>query len=210
MNVLTLEKLGGVALILGAVLLTLYAIAYPLLLPVGGGSPDYAQVVLSPHWVWIAIMAFAGVLLMLIGFAAVYSRLRATAGWTGLLGFLFIEAAYLLQACKVTWEIFLYPIIAAHPESAFLLRDRIIWHDAAVSVFRLTASGTIFIGIVLFCLALIRSDEFPKAGAVLVFAGALVYGLGPMFSVFVAIAGIIALSIGCLLLGMRLIQGQRA
>lgn len=203
---MSIEKVGGVSLIVGSLLLTLYAALFPALLPIGNGTFDYAEVVRNPNWIRLALMAGAGVLLMLVGFYAVYTRMRAKAGLIGAIGFLFIEAAYLLQACKVTWEIFLYPIIAEHAETAFLLRDAIIKHDPAVVIFRVAASATIFIGIVLFCYTLYRSEEYPKAAAILIFVGALVYALGPMISVFVSVAGIFTLSIGCLLMGLRLFR----
>ncbi len=210
MKLLSLEKIGGASLILGSLLLTAYAALFPVLLPIGNGTYDYAQVVLDPDWVRLAAAAFAGVLLMLVGFYGVYSRIRAKAGLAGAIGFLFIEAAYLLQACKVTWELFLYPIIAVHPESAFLLRDLVIKHDPRVGLFRLAASVTIFVGILLFCHTLYRSGEYPKPAAVLIFIGALVYAVGPMFSIFISVAGIFTLAVGCLLLGLRLFRVQPA
>ncbi len=210
MNVLSLEKIGGASIILGSLLLTAYAALFPVLLPLGNGTYDFVEVVSNQNWVRLAAMAFAGVLLMLVGFYAVYSRIRSEAGLLGAIGFLFIEAAYLLQACKVTWELFIYPVIAAHPESAFLLRDLVIKHDPAVGIFRLMASVTILVGIVLFCYSLYRSREYPKAGAVLIFGGALVYAVGPMISIFVSVAGIFTLAVGCLLIGLRLFRTQPA
>ena len=208
MNQKIVETSGGISLIIGSLLLTMYAVAFPLLLPVKGNSIDMALVVLNPNWRWITTVAFVGVLLMMAGFATVYSRLLAGSGVTGLLGFIFIEAAYFLQACKVTWEIFLYPVIASNPGSAFLLRDGIIKHDPMVIAFRTGSSIIIFLGIVLFCLALVRSKTSPKIAAFLIFAGALVYALGPLLSVMVAIAGIFTLSIGCLILGLKLVRMQ--
>lgn len=210
MNALTLEKFGGASLILGAFLLAAYSALFPALLPVGNGTYDYVQMVMNPNWVRLAVIAFIGIILMLIGFYAVYTRIRSSAGMVGAIGFLFIEAAYLLQACKVTWELFLYPIIAAYPMSGFLLRDLIIKHDPAVGVFRAMASITILVGIVLFCFTLYRSSEYPKAGAVLIFIGALVYALGPMISIFVSVAGIFTLAVGCLLIGIRLFRAPAA
>jgi len=206
MNYLTLEKVGGASLILGSLLLAAYSALFPALLPVSNGTNDYVQMVMNPNWVRLAIVAFAGVLLMLIGFYAVYLRMRSSAGLVGAIGFMFIEAAYLLQACKVTWELFLYPVIAAHPESAFLLRDLVIKHDPAVGIFRLMASVTILLGIVLFCYTLYRSTEYPKSAAVLIFAGAVVYALGSAISIFVSVAGIFTLALGCLLIGLRLFR----
>jgi hypothetical protein len=209
MNSLSPRKFGGASLILGSILLTVYAALFPALLPLGNGTYDYVQVVLNPNWERLAAVAFAGVLLMLVGFYAVYSRIREEAGLVGAIGFLFIEAAYLLQACKVTWELFLYPVIASHPESAFLLRDLVIKHDPGVGVFRLAATVTIFVGILLFCYTLYRSSVYPKSAAGLIFVGALVYAIGPMFSIYISVAGIFTLSIGCLQIGLQLYREQQ-
>ncbi|WP_415878160.1 hypothetical protein [Methylomonas sp. TEB] len=183
-----------------------YAVLFPILLPLGTGSFDYAEVVRSPGWVPLALVAFTGVLALLVGFYAVYARMRDTAGVQGAVGFSFVEAAYLLQACKVTWELFLYPIIAHYPETAFLLRDAVIKNDPAVLLFRISASATILIGIVLFCLAIYRSAFYPKPAAALIFVGAVVYALGPMISVYVSIVGIFTFAVGCMLLGVRLLR----
>jgi hypothetical protein len=84
-------------------------VLFLFLFPVSEIQKDFSSVVLSPPWIGLAGIAFAGVVLMVFGFAAVYSRLYQDAGSLGLVGFVFIEIAYLLQACKVTWEIFIYP-----------------------------------------------------------------------------------------------------
>ncbi len=203
------EKLGGVSLIAGSILFSAYSSLFVLLLPIGSGTYDYVEVVRNPNWVPLALVAFMGILLMLIGFHAVRSRVRATGGVIGAVGFLFIQGAYLLQACKVTWELFLYPVIAAHPESAFLLRDAVIKQDPSVVLFRTAASITIFIGVVLFCLTLYRSNEYPKAAPLLIFVGALTYALGPLVSIFASVTGIFVLAIGCSLLGIHLFKPSR-
>ncbi|WP_455220739.1 hypothetical protein [Kaarinaea lacus] len=208
MKQFSFDSLGGIAVISGSLLFAFYSAMFPVLLPIQADTFDYVQVVLNPNWVRLALAALTGILLMLAGFYAVYARVRMSAGIVGAVGFLFIEAAYLLQACKVTWELFLYPIIASHPESAFLLRDAIIKHDSSVMIFRIASSGTILIGIILFCFTLYRSNEYPKAAPVLIFIGALVYAVGQMFSVFASIGGIFTLSLGCLLLGIRLIRSH--
>ncbi len=208
MHLLSLEKVGGLSLIAGSLLFAIYSAMFPFLLPIQGGNYDLVQVVINPNWVRLAIAAFVGILLMLIGFYAVYLRVRAKGGIVGAVGFLFIEAAYLLQACKVSWELFLYPVIADHSGSAFLLRDAIIKHDPAMVFFRIASSATIFIGIVLFCLTLYRSEEYPKTAPILIFVGALIYAVGPMASIFLSIAGIFTLAVGCLLLGFRLFKAR--
>jgi hypothetical protein len=169
---------------------------------------DFVTAVMNPNWVWLAMTAFVGVVFMMFGFTAVYSRLYKESGALGFAGYIVIEAAYLLQACKVTWEICLYPVIASNPVFAPLLGSAIILHSGLVSALNYSAMGAIFTGIVLFCTALIRSKEFPKAGGILIFTGALIYGFGPMLSVVVAISGISILSIGCLILGAELMRSR--
>ena len=202
------EKLGGISLVIGAILFAIYSSLFSVLLPINTGNYDYVQVVLNPNWTRLALIALIGILLVLVGFYAVYARLRVRGGVIAAIGFLFIEAAYLLQACKVTWELFIYPVIAAHPESAFLLRDGILKHAPAVISFRTISSVTIFIGIVLFCYSLYRSQEYPKSAALLIFFGALVYAMGPILSLHASVAGIFTLAVGCSLLGVRLLKPQ--
>jgi hypothetical protein len=204
MNRGTLDKLGATAVVAGGLLLALYAVAVAVLLPISGGNYDLAKVVLDPDWLWISVVGFLGVLLLMPGFLAVYNRLAAGAGAVGLVGILVIEFAYLLQVCKLSWELFLYRAIAAQEASRFLLGDGVLRHDVMVVLFRSVASLVILLGTVLFCYTLFRSREYPKAAAVLVFVGAVTYGVGPAISVYVGIAGIFMFAVGCLLLGQRL------
>jgi len=208
MQLSTIQKLGGVSLILGSVLLFVYSILFPLLLPMNQMLTDFNLFVLNPNWLCIGIIAFVGVIMVIFGFVAVYSKLFVESGLVGLLGFIFLEIAYILQACKITWELFLWPVIASNQTSSFLLRDFVIKNSALVVTFRGIASITIFAGMILFCLAIIRSKNFPKLGGILIFIGALIYGLGPLLSVFVAMAGIFILSIGCTIIGLSLIKKQ--
>jgi hypothetical protein len=200
-----IQKCGGIAIIAGALLLALYAVLFPILLPV---QANVYERVINANWLWLAIIAFAGVLSMLAGFYAVHLRLRQESGTIGTIGFLFIALAYILQACKVSWEIFLYPIISRHAESAFLLRDAIIKQDPAMIMFKWIAAAAILIGTTLFCCALYRSKQFPKVAALLIFIGAVVYGVAASISIYVSVAGIFTFATGCFLIGIRLIRSQ--
>jgi hypothetical protein len=210
MRLATIQKLGGISLIAGSGLMAAYSVLFATLLPVSEARHDFTKLVASPHWIGLVLVALAGVLLMMLGLAAAYTRLYGEAGVAGLLGLLFVEVAYLLQGAKVTWELFLYPVIVRHEPSAALLRDRILLDSPGIVAFRMVASATILLGIVLFCLALVRSRAFPKSGGALIFFGALAYGLGPIVGIVPAIAGIFVLSAGCLVIGLRLIRPEAA
>ena len=144
MQVTAIQKLGGVSLFLGSALLLVYSILFPLFLPVHEMRTDLAMVILNPNWTWIALVAFTGTVCMIFGFTAVYSKLYAESGVVGLLGFIVVVIAYILQVCQITWEIFLYPVIASNQASIFLFRDYVIQHNSLVGVFRGIASRTDF------------------------------------------------------------------
>ncbi|MGZ0079744.1 hypothetical protein [Methylomonas sp. YC3] len=75
---------------MGSSLFSAYAVLFPIVLPLGTGSFDYAGVVRSPGWVPLALIAFVGLLALLVAFYAVYARMRDTAGVQGAVGFLFV------------------------------------------------------------------------------------------------------------------------
>src|SRR4029453_13660982 len=143
---------------------------------------------------------FIGVVSVLAALDAVYSRIRATVGLTGTIGLFFTKVALLLQACVLTWELLLDPIIARHSESSFLLRDRVIATDPAMTIFFWAFLCTIVVGAVLLGVAVYRSNQLPKPAIVLIIVGAMVYAVGPMVSVFLAVSGVILFSIGGLLI----------
>jgi len=198
------ERIGSMAIVLGSALLSVYAALFAVLLPVGGGAFDYVAAVSHVHWRAIALVAFAGVISLLLGLDAIYSRMRSTAGVTGLAGLLLTKVALILQACVITWELLLDPIIAAHSGSVFLLRDRVILDDRPMAVFRVVLLAVTVLGALSFGVAVYRSNRFPKIAVLLLVAGAAVYAVGPMFSIALAIAGVVLFAAGGILIGMRL------
>lgn len=208
MNIKNLQKLGGISIILGSILLTIYTIATSFLLA-STLFVNFAQTVSNPNWTWIACVAFFGLFLMIFGFITVYSKIYSEAGIIGLVGFILMVIAYLLQACKVTWEIFIYPILVKQPQAIFLLQDNILKNSAQFTIFRTCASLTILIGVILFCMTLFRSSLSLKISSSFILIGAIIYGLSPILSQFnhyIGIFGIFIFAIGCFLLGQKLIS----
>ena len=209
MTSLSHERIGSVFIAVGSTLVACYAVLFPLLLPVRTGVFDYPRLVVNPHWRPLALLAFVGVVSVLAGLDAIYSRMRATAGIAGTIGLLVTKVALLLQACVLTWELVLDPIIAAHSESAFLLREGVILTNPAMVAFRWMFVASLIVGALLFGLAVYRSHQFPKAAVVLIVVGAVVYASGSSVSVFVAISGVILFAVGGVLIGVRLWQEPR-
>jgi hypothetical protein len=209
MRVGTIYKLGGCSLVLGSTLLFVYSVSFMIFLPMVQIHINPLLLFLNTNWIWIATVAFIGLILMIFGFSAVYLKMYLESGVVGLLGYIFIVMAYILQVCKVTWEIFLWPVISGNQNSLFLLRDFVLQQSANVVLFKIISSIMILIGIVLFCAALYRSKVFPRYAAFLVFIGAFLYGLGPLISIIAAICGISIFAVGCSILGLNLIRNER-
>ena len=209
MTIASFERLGAACFMVGSTLLAGYAVLFAVLIPVGGAGADYSLVVLDSNWRRLSLVAFIAILFMLTGLDAVFSRIRATAGLTGTIGFVFTKITFVLQACMLTWELLVDPIIAANAGSAFLLREGIIANDPGMVMFRWGAIVSILLSTILFGVAIYRSKEFPSSALAVIIIGAVVYAIGPMISIILAVAGVIALSVGCILIGARLWRAPR-
>ena len=109
MTIASFERLEAACFMVGSTLLAVYAVLLAVLIPVRGAGADYSLVVLHPSWARLSLLAFIAVLFMLTGLDAVFSRIRATAGLTGTIGFFFTKITFVLQACVLTWELLLIP-----------------------------------------------------------------------------------------------------
>lgn len=206
MKLETLQKLGGISLILGSILLITYSLLAPLLLPIKEMHSDFSLLVLNSNWIWLTTIAFFSLIFMLFGFTAVYSKIYEKSGRLGFFGYIFTIIAYLLQACEVSWEIFIYPIICQNLIFIDLLKKSILKDSFGFIIFGAISNITIIFGIVFLSIALIRSKIFPKIAGILVLIGALLYGFGPLFNTLIGISGIFIFSIGCFVTSIHLLQ----
>ena len=198
------EKASGVALIAGAIGLAVYALLIPLLLPGVGAKPDFVVWVTHPAWRWLCLLAMLSLVGLMIGFGGLYARMRSATGVWALIGFVAVELAFLMMVCTLSAELLQYPVVGAHGDTAYLLRDKIIYDDPIVTAFRNTALGASAIGLLLFNTALIRSRRFGKWPPLLALAGAVGVTLASV-SVFIELVGIVLLGLGCVAMGWRLI-----
>ena len=73
-----------------------------------------------------------------------------------------------------------------------------------IKLYRTMSEAAIFLGVILFCIALMKNREFPQSAGMLIFCGAVIYAIGPMINIYLAIAGVLILSSGCFVLGRRM------
>lgn len=198
------DRIGAVCVGLGFALVGAYAALFLVLLPVDDPTVEYSQLVSSPYWRALALVALVGVISILAGLDVIYLRLGGSAGVGATVGLLLTKVALVLQASVLTWELFLDPVIASRPDSAFLLREMVIAQQPGMVIFRWLFLGTMVFGALTFGAAIYRSNEFPKSAIALIVSGAALYGLGSVVSHFLAACGVLMSAGGGVLIGVRL------
>jgi len=199
MEITVLRKLGGLALIVGGILLAIYAALFNLLLPVELMESDFSRLVLSPAWIPVCAIALVAVLLLTFGFIAAYSVISTSAGILGFAGFVTLTSAYLLQFGQLITETFIYPAIVSNQDGIALFRgDALMTHPAA-QAFDIIFIALMGAGIVIFGIALIRSKVYPIIGGILLILGIVLYAAVPVF--FVNLAGILIFAAACSIIG---------
>lgn len=195
------SRFAAVTLIAGSLLLVAYAALTPFVLGLVAGSFDYVAAVNGRWWRPLNATALSGVLLLLFALDPLYAIVR-TKSWGAWFGYVLLKLAFVLQACKITWQLFLDPVIAARPEAAFLFRDGVFLDDIAIGWFRAMSAAAIAGGVLLFGAALYRSGRVPSRALALIVAGAAGYVAGMMVSIYLATAGIVFVGAGCVMLGL--------
>ncbi|MBN2436734.1 MAG: hypothetical protein JXK07_15850 [Spirochaetes bacterium] len=204
-----IRKTGAVSLFAGSVLLVIYSVLAAVMMRGFNGTGDFCTVIRHDFWMISTVTVFAGLVLLMLGLAIVYSRIASQSGALGFAGIVVFEFAYLLQAAKVTWEIFIYPQLAYNDKASFLISDRIIWGSMSITVYLVLSSVTLLLGIIIFCVSMYRSGYYTKLSSVMLLIGAVMYGAGELVHMTVAITGIIIFAAGCFLCGITLLKNQQ-
>ena len=192
----TLYRLSGGTLIVGSFLILLASIGGALLFP--GHSSTPAQV-LGAWWPLIILTTLIGSLLFVIGLPGMYLRQARGAGVLGLIGFILLFFAILLEGTAFSSvQIVVLPLLAqkapqllggnSMPLSAFLL---------------LLLSGLMYIiGTILLGIATLRARVFPRwTGVLLLISGiAFLLDIAPFpspLSDILEVAAFITLALAC-------------
>jgi hypothetical protein len=202
----TLYRLSGGTLIAGSLLILISSIMGAILFP---GHSSTQEQVLSLPWLLMILITLIGSLLFVLGLPGMYLRQSARTGVLGLVGFILLLSAILLQdAAFSSVQFVILPFLAQKapqllggnnlPISAFLL---------------LMVSGLMqIIGTILLGIATMRAQVFPRlAGVLLLVSGiAFLLTIPPLpspISDIIEVISFIALALGCIWCGY-LLMGQ--
>ncbi len=204
MKMSTLQKLGGFSIITGAILLAIWTICFSFILPVNERFRDYSLMILNPNWNWIILISFFGIIFLIFGFISAYARMYEKSGIIGLLGFIFLILAYIFQLAHITWELFIFPVLAGNSSTLFMMKENILNSTLQDKVFSLTGDVSILTGIVLFFISILKSRIFSMLSGMLFIIGAVLYAVGPFINIYIGIIGVIIFATGCMLIGLRM------
>lgn len=201
MELIKLQKLGGLALIAGGILLAGYTVLFNTLLPVEIMQSDFSRMVLSPYWAWVCAIALLAIILLVFGFTAAYSKLYASSGVLGLIGYITLTTAYIFQAGQLISEVFFYPAMASTAGGIELFRQCILINHPMARFFGILFLAFIGSGVLLFGITLIRSKVHSTLSGILFMTGAVLYAVSPLF--LLSLAGILIFATGCFLIGLQ-------
>lgn len=200
----TLYRWSGGTLIAGSLLILISSIVGAVLFPGHSSTP---QQVLSLPWLLVTLITLTGSLLFVIGLPGMYLRQAGRAGTLGLVGFILLFFAILLEGTAFSSvQIVILPFLAQKapqlmggdslPISAFLL---------------LLISGLMqIIGAILLGIATMRTHVFPRWTGILLLASGILFLLtlpplpSPLGDI-IEVMAFIALGLGCIGCGYLLI-----
>ena len=208
MSTVTLFRLSGLAVIIG---MTVFGLG-SFLTPRDTGVTGALDPLVPPD----DLAKLFGSLIFLIGLPGLYAFQASRAGWLGLAGFLltFFGLAILEVSTEVVFA-FIAPVLAAHAETRFLLRDQNALGQGFAIYFFPSIFGTL-LGFISFGIATFRARVYPRWTGVLIAIGeVLTIVMDPLKSVpsgpfRLDRLGILATALGFAWCGWRLLRQATA
>jgi hypothetical protein len=203
MSSTNLIRLGGLAALLGAVLLMIRAVLW--ILNIGRETDEVPLSEAATMWSFTLAngLELLGFALLLVGLIGLYASQSKAAGTTGLVGILMLSIGVALLLGRNCYEVFVLPGVAvAAPErvDADITTGMSFW-------FKLPSLFTVP-GWLLFAVATLRAGVYPRAATTVLLIGQMV-ALLPLTGPFEPIGPIIR-NVGVAWLGFALLTGRIA
>jgi hypothetical protein len=195
-----MHRLGGAALIVSGVCSALFWVLAALL-----GTFAGAGVVQRLSWVPAQALHVVGAMLSIFGFMSLYAVERRETGLVGLVGFVLATVGNTLFLADGLVALAIFPALATNAPA--LLMPSGAMNQGGVLVLFIAIAAINMVGQVLFGFVTWRAAVFPRAAAVLLVAGGLLFNLppGPLPLIILAFGGVLW-SAGAFWLGCSLIR----
>jgi hypothetical protein len=199
MTIDSLRDWGGMLTVLVGALLVLFGVLPTLFLPT---SDPLLQWVLDPDWSWLNGLALIMTVLTPLALTSIYLEQVEGAGRLGFVGFVMAFLGSMLFSSVQFDEAFLWPILAAEAPG-FLDPVGPMLTDPGFSTVYLLMGMLFILGFILFGIATLRANVFPRAAAVLLIMGVPLFAGGMFFPPLVRAAGALLAGAGLIWMGVR-------
>ena len=200
-----LFRLSGISLLLGAAVNVIAGVMTLFLDSSLSASPTTIQ---SPLWSTFWSLAFVGIVLLLLGFPALYLRqVGERGGVVGLIGVFLVALGSFLGMATTAYCVSIAPLLAAKAPNLINAG-----YETSLAVFGISATVLGIIGPLLLGIAVIRAKVFPLlVGLLLMVAGVLspvtTFSGGALFAL-IGQVGIVSAAIAYGRVGMSLTKQQ--
>jgi hypothetical protein len=198
---LRLQRAGGLALLLGGVLLGLAVLLHP--------DEANPAAVLAAIWGPVHITMLVAAVLSVFGLLSACARAATRAGVAGLVGFALLIIGTVLLAPILVIEALVVPALAADAAGAVLLSDTGPLFGGALGLYFMCTALVFSLGCLIGAIAIVRSGALPRLAGVLLVGGALLAFNPPLPHLAGTIGGLL-LSLGYAWLGYAVFAGRAA
>lgn len=188
-------------------LLVLWWIALGVLLPVAEAATHFETMILHSNWVPVNVVGLIGCLLLILTVPVLHCHIQEKRSTLGFAGLIVAEIGLVMFTCIQYYETFLWPVVAqTNPELVSF--DGPLVFGAPLVLVPLILSG-IFLGAgyILLGIALYIERAVPRYAAILLIAGAVLFGNGVVFPV--RTLGLFLFAIATVICGVAILKSNR-
>ncbi len=196
------KKKTGILFILYAAFLLIFAYGWHFGLPYYGTLDNYITMIQSNNWIMINLIGWIGILFGVFALFFLYGDMAANLKLTGNIGFIAVIVSFLIHLCLVSWEAFIWPVLAYDEQARLLIQNGVLIKSPQIIILYSLFSLTFLTGFILLGIALIKARFFSKPLVLLTITGSFLYsfavaigGYAGLIAFTVYLAGIMGLGI---------------
>jgi hypothetical protein len=196
----SISKVFSIMLVLSGFLLIIWWILVGISQMSSGSGSSLSQIVQTPAWVPINLIAVVASLLLILGLMRILFEDSADLGLLGFLGFIICIIVVTLFTAMQFDETFVWPLLATHADSLLEIKGPMFTNPAFFAAYIIM--GIFFIvGFVFIAVQSLRRAIFPKIPSILIIIGAPIYGGGLYVPMIARTIGLILLGISFIWIG---------
>ncbi|MFX0557218.1 hypothetical protein ACOCEA_10480 [Maribacter sp. CXY002] len=183
MRINRIIKTEGLLSIIGAVGLLVWWFLMPIFLPIADSSDNFKNLILNDNWMQINIIGLISILLLTLGFPGFYLKNHEKFNKLGFYGLIIASIGLILFTSIQYYETLLWPAAAKiHPE-LLQVNGALVDGDIGVVAGLISSGAFLGIGYILFGIAALQTNSYPKIPLWFLIIGVPLFGNGVVFPI---------------------------